>query len=434
MYMPSQALAAVLLNPSHLPTSTRLTLAVLTAHMHEDRTQSHVSAACIARIRGVGERSVRRHLEDLVRFGLLIKHLRPGTSTMYEITFPVSEHAVTLRLPGIIPTAKRQRRSKSRATVQFAAAVYHAMESLSPQVYAKDVASVLGCSPEEARRALKIARITPTHGSAKAETGLVRHPSNRVVVTPPKTPKSGRNRVVATEERSSSPSVLEEEPNGSSSRERLRRTRVETHQDEVVLADVIDLRESNVSNLPLEEVVAMAAIWSPLVVSRMKGGTAVEQLFTRNRVSDDALESDSTRRSLPRGAKPITEWTPLDSAEEIRLRYVQRHGFCHINVRRLAMILGRQRKLQSMDARHEIKTFDRWVDSKYAEGDGDPVARYLASFPYHRFTVEQEIAEEDPTYVNLTERNRGQRVEEAQEEMIRNQAELMDYYEEMFGA
>jgi hypothetical protein len=97
------------------------------------------------------------------------------------------------------------------------------------------------------------------------------------------------------------------------------------------------------------------------------------------------------------------------------------------------MILGRNRKTQSMDARHEMKIFERWVSSKYAEGDGDPVARYLASFPYHRFSVEQEIAAEDPTYVSISQRNREDRNEEANEELMKIQADLMDYYAEVFG-
>ena len=450
MYQPSHALATLLLgavpNAKALPISTRLTLAVTVAHMHGQRVSTFVSAATVARIRGIGERSVRRHLDDLVHAGLLVKTVRPGTSSIYAVTFPVAEQPVSLQLPSLIPEARRTKQSMSRATVQYCAAVYYALRSRLPVVYAKDVAAIVGCSSEEARRALKVARITPAHGSAKAETVLSRHPRNRTLMSQDKPDNLPGNRTVATVEVVMGSEVEEEEPNGSSSPPDggVDFTGVETNQTGTrvtkddqgsdAIADVIDISESRVSNSPLPEVDANSTLVEPpMVVSLItEGGPTVKDLFAEQRAPE--YEQPSRQTSVPRGAKPLKAWSTRDVAEEFRLEYSRRHGFCHINVTRLAMILSRNRKTQNMDARHEMKIFHRWVGSKYAEGDGDPVARYLASFPYHRFAVEQEIADEDPTYVSITQQNQEDRISEANDEMTKHQSELMDYYAEVFGA
>ncbi len=389
--------------------------------MHDRRTAAHLSASTIARLRNTGERSVRRHLEELTRSGVLEKIKRPGTSTEYRALFDPAEDAVSLSMPSLIPPGRRRKQSMSQATVQFSAAVYQAMAQLRPQVFARDVAAVLGCSAEEARRALKVAKITPEHGSAKVEhpveTVLSRHPRNRTLMSPDNSDNLQGNRTLTTVELSNREwGSMEEEPNGSSSR---RERRIETPQEGTTQAP--ETHTSPVSD---------DMLLSPISVE----GGAVEQLFARKSDEDEYAEQTRPKTSAPRAAKPLEKWTAQDSAEEFRLRYIQRHGFCHINVRRLAMILSRNRKAQGMDARHEMKIFDRWLGSKYATGDGDPIARYLASFKYHRFEVEQEIAAEDPTYIHLSERHREDMVTQANQRLTEQQDDVMAYYEEVFGA
>jgi hypothetical protein len=118
---------------------------------------------------------------------------------------------------------------------------------------------------------------------------------------------------------------------------------------------------------------------------------------------DDDQRKPKTK-SASRNAKPLSEWTPMESAQEFRDRFRKKYPMLPGetgNVVQIAKILGAWRKKYNHDARVEMETLDLWLlDDADVKRRRDIPAfkKWLASFVRFRPEVDTRLARKDPSY------------------------------------
>ena len=133
---------------------------------------------------------------------------------------------------------------------------------------------------------------------------------------------------------------------------------------------------------------------------------------------------------LPRQARPVETWSPLDSAREFKERFLM--SCPHIpgstgDTAQMAKILGKMRKEFGHDARVEMQVLDKFLqDSSYLYRNPHiaPWRKFLSSFYHHYGEAEKNVQRVDSTYMTAENKHyvRRKRMDEAAKQRVRQRA------------
>lgn len=143
-----------------------------------------------------------------------------------------------------------------------------------------------------------------------------------------------------------------------------------------------------------------------------------------------SMSPKNKEKGLPRQARPVETWSPLDSAREFRERFLM--SCPNIpgstgDTTQIAKILGRMRKEYGHDARVEMFVLAKFLQESsylYKNPHIAPWRKFLAAFYHHYNDAEKQVQAVDKTYRTAENKHHVRRRKTSEEVKAARKAEI----------